>query len=102
MVLPRVVLIAVAPGYLIRRDTRAVHDVIDAHPRRCIQGSSIANRTRIPDYQLKMMLQDLETAEYIERDPGPCDQPYTRDVFAAWWCPGRRWDEMPKIYGDEV
>ena len=87
----RIALLVFAPGHLARRDTRKIYEVLNGAPRRCIDGLTLAVLANVPDYQFKILIKTLEEDGYVERDPGPWDVAWTRDVFASRWCPGRRW-----------
>ena len=70
-------------------------------PGRCQQGHWIAFSTGIPEHDLDYLLELLEREKYLDRDPGPFDQPYTSDRMGSWWGPGRNWLELKALYRSE-
>ena len=99
MVLERFLMKLFRPHKLAERDIGRVCHAIGTATSRCQQGRWIAMSAGIPEHDVYHLLGLMEQAQYIERDPGPFDQPWVRDRLIAWWCPGKHWSEIAKFYG---
>jgi DNA-binding MarR family transcriptional regulator len=98
MLLERFLMKLFAPRRLARRDTMRVWQVLDAAKHHTEQGQMIAHATDIPEHDLYHLLGLMEREGFIERDPGPFDQTWVRDRFAAWWAPGKHWPDLTEFY----
>lgn len=96
MILERFILKIFAPVKLAHRDIAGIHRALSTSYSRCQQGYWISLHTGIPERDLDFALALMESEQYIERDPGPFDQPYTTDRMKAWWAPGREWPALKK------
>jgi hypothetical protein len=99
MVLERFLMKLFTPRRLAERDTDRVLNHIGTSVSRCQQGCWIAMATGIPERDLDYLLGLMEKAGLIERDPGPFDQPATRNRLLSWWAPGPDWHTVAKFHG---